>query len=207
MFETKPFASEVDNLKLNNRFLRMTVAALLIMLIIVGIGLLRSMGNERTILVPPEFHKTVWVDSSTLSNEYLEEMAYYLSSLILTVTPETVKYQNDTLLRYSSPDIRGILKIALDNQALKLTANGASTIFHPSTIVFGDLKHPMSVVISGTLTTYIIDKKVGDSPKSFLVGFEYRSGKVSLKTFKEVNQNDPFGEKSAVTDNSIFIQR
>ena len=205
--EKKPFASEIDNLRYNNRFLRLMTLGLMSLVIIMALGWWRSVGNERTILVPPELHKTVWVDSEKVSKEYLEEMAYFMSSLILTASPDTVKYQGETLLRYVAPEARGAIKASIDNNTVKLAANSASTIFHPSNISFGDGQHAMKVVISGTLTTYVADKKVEDAHKTFLVEFLYRSGKVSLKTFKEVVQNDPFGDKSEVPNNSIFIQR
>ena len=206
MFNKKPFASEIDNLKINNRFLRLITAGFMLISIILTFGLWRAIGNERTILVPPELHKTVWVDSQTVSNEYLEEMAYYMGSLLLTVTPETVKFQNETVLKYASPESRGALKLALDSSAVKIAGNSASTIFHPSSIQVGAGNNAMKVSISGVLVTFITDKKVGETSKSFMLAFEYRSGKIYLKTLKEVAQNDPFGEKSAVTDNSIFIQ-
>lgn len=203
----KPFASEIDNLRANNQFLRMMLAGTFLMMFIMAFGWWRSVGNERTILIPPEIHKTVWVDAEKVSNEYLEEMAYYISTLVLTVSPETVKYQGETLLRYAAPEARGALKTAVEMNAAKLAANSASTIFHPSSIAFGNGKNAMKVVITGVLSTFVADKKVEDAQKSFLVDFKYRSGKIFIVNLQEVASNDPFGDKSAVPDNSIFIQR
>ena len=83
----KPFGGEIDNLRSNNRFLRLVAAGQLLILIIMAAGWWRSVGNERTILVPPELHKTVWVDSEKVSKEYLEEMSYFIGSLILNASP------------------------------------------------------------------------------------------------------------------------
>lgn len=207
MFGRKPFAGELDNLRSSNNFLKIVITAQLIVSIVMVLGWWRSVGNERTILVPPDLHKTVWVDSEKVSNEYLEEMAYFISSLVLNATPESIKYQGDTLLRYAAPETRGALKASIDTNAAKLSANSASTIFHPSSITFGEAQNAMKVLITGVLTTFVADKKVEDAQKTFLLEFVYRTGKVSLKTFKEVAQNDQFGEKSAVSDNSIFMQR
>lgn len=202
-----PFASELDNLRLNNRFLRLFVTGLMVLVIIMAMGWWRSVGNERTILVPPEFHKTVWVDSETVSDSYLEEMAYFMSSLVLNVTPESVHYQGEKLLSYSVPEERGALKIALDVNESKIVANSASTVFHPASIAVGKDKNAMKVSMTGGLSTFIGDKKIQDARKTFVASFAYRLGKVYLKSFKEAEQDDPFGEKNATPTSTIFIQR
>ena len=65
----------------------------------------------------------------------------------------------------------------------------------------------MKVAITGVLTTFVSDKKVESVQKTFTLEFVYRTGKIFLKSFKEVNQNDPFDDKNSITNNSIFIQR
>lgn len=208
MFNKKPYPAEIDNLRVNNRFLRIFLSVLLVVILMMTWALLRSMGNERTIIVPPDIHKSFWVNQETVSNEYLEQMAYFITGLMLTVTPETVKYQGDTLMKYVSPEMRGQMKTIIANNADKMTANSASTIFHPATLQFGDSNNKMKVVVTGVLTTFIADKKINDSSKTYLIAFAYRSGQISLQIFKEVLPNDPFNENSkpAADHNDIIIQ-
>src|SRR3990167_4347640 len=47
--------------------------------------------SERIILVPPHITKTLSVEGSVVSKEYLEEMGLYMSKLLLDLTPTNFK--------------------------------------------------------------------------------------------------------------------
>lgn len=200
----KRFPADIDNLRSINKFLRLQAFVILLIALITSIGWYKSIGSERIVLVPPENKKTVWVDDQNVSNDYLEEMAYYMATQILNTTPETARYQGEKLMNYAAPEERGVLKMKIDENVTKIIAYGASTVFHPNSISIGSGKDALEVAMTGSMSTFIADKRVSEATKTFLIKFSYSSGKLHLKTFKEVNINDPFNESDSGNNGISF---
>jgi conjugal transfer pilus assembly protein TraE len=81
------------------KFLRAVIVGLLsllcIVLVIEGITLMR----ETTTIVPPEVRRPYEVGADYASNDYLMDMAGYVLDKVLTVSPETVEYNNKIILK------------------------------------------------------------------------------------------------------------
>lgn len=154
----------------------------------------RLIGLERTILVPPVVHKTFWVDSDKVSAEYLEQMGYFLLQLVLNVSPQSVDYQSKLLLQYAAPASYGEIKTAMAVVAERLKRDGASTVFSPRSLTTDERE--LKVAVQGSLTTFIGDRRVSETNKAYLVELQYALGKLYIKSFKEVNANDPLDTKA-----------
>ena len=76
--------------------------------LVLALFAVRLSGHERIVIVPPNIHKTFWVESDRVSSEYLEQMGYFLLQLTLNVTPQSVDHQAKLLLPFSEPRIRSI---------------------------------------------------------------------------------------------------
>ena len=180
------------------RFLRRSNRTLGISLVITGIALLFSVfailnliGSERTVIVPPTIEKTFWVSRDKVSGEYLEQMAGYMSWLVLDVSPATIDWKRKSLLTYVAPDDHASMKTKMDLEADRLRTNNATTSFQIQQLTANEKQQ--SVVATGRLRRLINGSDVGDPEvRSFLIQFKYTGGRVHLQAFKEIpyGQND-----------------
>ncbi len=156
----------------------------------------RLVGSERIVVLPPTISKSFWVGNDRASAEYLEQMGYFLVQLALNVTPQSVDYQSKLLLEYVAPASYGEIKTAMAVVAERLKRDGASTVFGARNLTTD--QRTSRVAIQGVLTTFIGDRRVSESTKSYLVEFEFATGRLTMKSFKEVQVDDPLDTKSAV---------
>ena len=155
-------------------------------------------GRERVVLVPPEIHKSFWVEPEALSAEYLEQMGYFLLQLTLNVTPQNVDHQARVLLRYADPEVAGALRSTLTASAERLKRDGAATVFSAQDVSV-DLPR-RRVTARGRLTTYVSDRRVSELIKTYHLGFTVRAGRVSVVSFQEKDDAptaDAAGESAA----------
>jgi conjugal transfer pilus assembly protein TraE len=78
--------------------------------------------------------------------------------------------------------------------AERLKRDGASTVFSPRSLTTDERE--LKVAVQGSLTTFIGDRRVSEANKAYLVELQYALGKLYIKSFKEVNANDPLDIKA-----------
>lgn len=145
----------------------------------------------RTIFMPPEISKSFWVDGRSLSPEYLEQMGSWIISQYGTVSPSTVDFQNNTLLKYVHPSIHGELAVRFKMGANRLKSENLSKIFTPREVRISE--KGQSVVLIGAQSTWIADKRVpNDQNKAFLVTFGYDGSRTFIKELRETDPLRPF---------------
>jgi conjugal transfer pilus assembly protein TraE len=71
------------------------------------VTVLLMVGRERTVVTPPTLQKSFWVEGDQVSGSYLEQMAGWIATLILDVSPGNIDYNKTILLQYSAPDAHG----------------------------------------------------------------------------------------------------
>lgn len=150
----------------------------------------------RTILVPPEINKTFWVDGRSIGPEYLEQMGSWVISQFATVSPATVEFQSNNLLKYVHPSIYGDLAVRFKMGANRIKAENLSKIFTPREVRISE--KGQSVAFIGLQTTWIADKRVpGDEMKAYLVTFDYDGSRVYIKELRETSPAKPFDPLNA----------
>lgn len=161
------------------------VSALALMLLVALLCMLRMAGNTQTILVPPTIERTFWVSRDQASQEYLEEMAGFISWLILDVTPESIDWKTRTVLRYVAPEESGALKIRQEVEAARMKNLNASTAFAIQKMLTNEKEQ--SVLLIGQLTTKVNGERTSMLDKQYLAMFAFSGGRVHIKSFKEVS--------------------
>lgn len=192
------FKKFTDRLKNNSeeiRFYRMVIVGLILLVVLMAMTIKQSIGNSRTVITPPQLTKEFWVSGSDVSQDYLEQMAYWYTGLALNITPQVSKYQNDLFLKYADPASSGRLAAEAGARAEFLNKNNAATVFSTRTIA-ADMP-TKRVAVTGTLTTYVADKRVSERNATYMIGFNYINGQLYVSDFKETNAQDPFGIGSA----------
>ncbi len=170
------------------------VTGLMLLSMVLSISTCSLIGRERIILVPPTISKSFWVDKAKVSSDYLDQMALFLIQLMLNVSPRSVDFQSKILLQYAAPEAYAELKTAMMATSERLKRDNAVTLFQPT--VFNIDEPNMRVAANGLLATYIGDKRVSETNKTYLIEFRYTGGKLYLSGFKEALSNDPFGLKT-----------
>jgi conjugal transfer pilus assembly protein TraE len=185
------FTAERDNQRAEILFMRIAVGGLVLALLANAGASLSVAGSERTILVPPEVHKTFWVSDQKVSTEYLQEMAYWYAGLALNVTPHVAEYQKNLFLKYAAPSEYGRLQAEFGARTEFIRKNNASTQFSPQSVTPDEAA--MKVALTGVLLTWVGDKKASEKQTTYVVGFRYLNGRLHVSEFKETSDQDPFG--------------
>lgn len=187
--------SQRDRDKSEIRFLRITCGILGVVLVLSGSLSFKLAGSGRDTVIPPEVHKTFWVNDETFSPEYLEEMTYFIAGLQLNVTPANIDYQLRQFQKYAAPNAFGRLEVAGKLAAEKIRRESASTLVSAQQII-PDVSNRKGA-ICGMLSTYVTDKLAGTRQSCWVVDFDYLNGRIHVKDFRETSMQDPFGAAKA----------
>ena len=180
---------DIASVRRATTFLVVLLVGSMLVNLVLAVFTMRLAGHQRIVVVPPNIHKTFWVESDQVSSEYLEQMGYFLMQLTLNVTPQSVDHQAKVLLQYAAPASFGELRTALLAAAERLKRDGASTIFSARDLMVDE--RALKVGVRGQLTTFISDRRVSDVSKGYAIELQYAGGRLFLKAFRETNPNDP----------------
>ncbi len=156
-----------------------------------GMLLFRTLGLERTVVVPPTIEKSFWVSGNSVSRSYLEQMAYWYAGLVLNVTQSTGNFQKELFLRYASPDKLGALSADMDQRLNYIAKNSTSTMFTIQTMSTDE--KAMRVALAGQLDTFVQDKRLPSRQVIYVIAFKNLNGRLFVDEFKETNDKDIFG--------------
>ncbi len=182
-------AEDIASARRATSFLVALLVGSMLVNLVLAVFAARLSGHERIVVVPPNIHKTFWVESDRVSSEYLEQMGYFLMQLTLNVTPQSIDHQAKLLLQYAAPASFGELRTALLAAAERLKRDGASTVFSAQDLVVDE--RALKVGVRGQLTTFISDRRVSEVSKAYAIELQYSGGRLFLKAFRETNPNDP----------------
>jgi conjugal transfer pilus assembly protein TraE len=141
-------------------------------------------GRQQIVLVPPVIEKTFWVSHDAVSASYLEQMAAFVSYLLLDVAPASIEWKANLLKQYVLEPKQGEYETRQKLEADRLKSLNASTQFAISGLVASE--RDMTVMVNGHLSTYINGSRTSEESKSFLAKFVYTQGRIHLNKFEEV---------------------
>lgn len=181
-----------ENASQEIRFLRILLAALVLVAAIEGIAILNLLGDARTVITPPHIRQGFWVSNHAVSRQYLEEMAYWYAGLALNITPAGLAYQNELFLKYALPSEFGRLQQEMAARSEFLKKNQTSSQFAVETITVDEKR--LRVALNGKLHTWVADKRAGMRDATFMIGFHYLNGKLYISDFRETSHQDLFDD-------------
>lgn len=182
--------NERESLRSQVNFLRTVVLSLIALLCLMAGGWGWTVINERSILVPPEVRRPYEVGASYGSKDYLADMSTYVLSMMFTISPETVEWQNKVILKMTHPDGYGKLKAELEANAQRLKRDRIATVWIPRTEKVSE--RSKTVVVAGKLKTYIADVLTSEKDKEYQVEFEITSsGRLYVVRVQEVVKPEP----------------
>lgn len=150
--------------------------------------------NEKIIITPPELKESFWVEGNRFSKNYLEEMASFYAHLLLDVSPETLLYQGEIVLRSADPSSYSRLKLKLFQDHKKMKRENSTSHFHPQKAVI-DTQN-LQVQLEGLMNQYVSGKLVSSYQEKFVIRFSASKGKLFIKDFVLVDtKNQKFNEE------------
>lgn len=198
------YESEKTDAKASRNQWQRMAFGLLVANIVLSIFVITTDTTEKTLVVPPTIERPFWVKGGEVSPEYLEEMARYLSSLVLTVTPKSVGGNVDIFMRYVAPGSYGATKAAMDVGAERLKHNSASTTFYP--VEYQTKSKQLQTVISGDFVTMVGKQVVSQARRSWRFTYTFEGGRLWVQEFVEVSNEHPFDKTvgdSATADTGV----
>lgn len=165
-----------------------TTLALLAVVVLLCVALIKTVGNQRIILIPTPLQQAGWVDKARVSEGYLAEMTRYYSSLFLDVSPNNQNAHIDEILHYSAAESNGALKTQLLAEADYLKRNHVSTWFSPASVAVDT--NNFTADITGDLHLMVGKEEVKDSRVTYRAHYVYRNGALLISGFNEVKKDE-----------------
>jgi conjugal transfer pilus assembly protein TraE len=117
-------------------------------------------------------------------------MGAFVAWLQLDVSPKTVAWKRDVLLKWVAPDDYEGIKKHMDIEADRLVRNNAATFFEPQQLTADEKEQ--SVLITGRLRRQINGVDVGEPEvRTYTAKFKYAGGRVHVNVFKEIVNAQP----------------
>lgn len=143
-------------------------------------------GREKVVVVPPTVEKSFWVSKSSVSPEYLAEMAHFLAYLRLNATPSSLDEQVSLLLGYTHPRFYNVLKAQLVKEKERINHEHITTAFYPSETKVDT--HTLKALIKGELKTNVGEASLPSRPVTYLITFQYEAWRLLVTSFEEVKE-------------------
>jgi conjugal transfer pilus assembly protein TraE len=185
----KHASNELQKLQSQLRFQRVMniglVAAINLGILLLGFTVFR----ETTHILPPEIRRPYEIGADYANKDYLLDMANYVLSMVLTVTPESVEHNNKVILKMTQPEGYANLKAALDAAALRVKQERVTTVWVPHHEEIYEKEKRIKV--NGKFKTFIADKLTSERDKTYLVDFTItNSGRLYVSKIEEFVKDD-----------------
>ena len=177
------YLDEKRNLTSRNRLLTFAVVALVLAAAVQGIGTVRALRYQRTILVPASLNHRVEFVGDRASPEYVRELARYVSGLALNVTPATASANFEELLTLYSPKAYGAGRKAFYAMARDIESAKVSGVFYPLKIRPEEAKG--RIEIEGHRKLYTDDHLAESGRKTYVLRYELADGRFQILGFVE----------------------
>jgi conjugal transfer pilus assembly protein TraE len=138
--------------------------------------------KERVVLVPAQINTQMWTERKAVSKEYLEEMTLFFAHLLFDVSPHSMGYQRDVILRNVDPAAYNSLKHKLIKEEEKYKKENLTTTFRPTKIIVNTSK--LETIVIGYLTSFVGGKQMQQITDTYLIKFRYDAGRLFIKSFE-----------------------
>lgn len=138
--------------------------------------------KERVVLVPAQINTQMWTERKAVSKEYLEEMTLFFAHLLFDVSPHSMGYQRDVILRNVDPSAYNSLKHKLIKEEGKYKKENLTTTFRPTKIIVNTSK--LETLVAGYLTSFVGGKQMQQITDTYLIKFRYDAGRLFIKSFE-----------------------
>lgn len=138
--------------------------------------------KERVVLVPAQINTQMWTERKAVSKEYLEEMGLFFAHLLLDVSPHSMGYQRDVILRNVDPANYNGLKHQLIKEEEKYKKENLTTTFRPTKVIVNTAT--LQTLITGYLTSFVGGRQMQQITDHYVIKFRYDAGRLFIRSFE-----------------------
>lgn len=172
-----------------NRVIYLKNLYLVILILSVSVNCILAVSSyfkqKETILVPLSLSSDYKFDGKSYSPQYLEDLSRDIVQTMLNVTPENMKYIEQTLLQHVHPSYYGVLKDDLKTLFQMIKKKRVTTVFYPKSFVSD--ANTLTVIVKGQLHSYMGQHRVSIDKKSYKIEFAQSGHTLTFKKIKEHN--------------------
>lgn len=140
--------------------------------------------TERVIVIPAVVEKEFWIDGSSVSPTYLEQIGCFIGDLLLIRSPASADMQLTILMRHTAPEFSINLSSKLAAELIKLKKEHTSYIFFRTGILVE--MERTSVVLEGDRSIFLGDKLISKVREKYRLGFKNDNGRLLLASIERI---------------------
>jgi type IV conjugative transfer system protein TraE len=177
-----------------SRILQLTVLVLTIAVLIL------ARNNTIVHVAPPDFRREYWIGPSSASKEYVEQMAAFLITNAMTMSPDSAEYTVHAFLRFLTPEARGKLETGLKGDAAWVKSNAISQAFYAQSI---DHYGPAKLRIYGTLMRWTGGKLITSKDMAVELQITVTNYSLLIKDMNYVSDEDLKRRRDTSNPNAV----
>lgn len=134
--------------------------------------------QDRVVVLPGSIEKPFWVDATSVSATYTEQLGVFLGQLLLNKSSSSADQQRSVILRHTAPEFYGSMRKKLMEEEKMLRKQSASYAFYPSSVeVAPDCR---AVKLTGDRMLIVSDKRLSTTRESYTLHFVMQGGRLLL---------------------------
>jgi len=166
-----------------NRLLKFTVLIIGIVTLINAGVMLKALGYQRVVIIPPGLQEKTTIEGNKLDEIYVSTFVRYISSLAFSYTPASARRQFDELLLHFDPSAYPQGKTTFYNLAEIITETQLTQVFYIIEITVNT--ETKKIEIEGTKRQYIDDRKIEDDKKTYYIEYTILNGRFFILSITE----------------------
>jgi conjugal transfer pilus assembly protein TraE len=192
MNESK-FKNQIDEITASRNFHKKGNYVLTSIVIVLVLTVFANSGNIRTVVVPPVLTKGFWLDENAADPEYIRQMAHYFAGLALNVHSDSVDFNHQQFLKFTSTRAHPKLQAELGAEAARIKKSNITQQFHPKQIKILEGKREAAVL--GRRIASVGRTETFNDLENYKMEFSFEDGKIVVTNFEKADLYDPFGIK------------
>jgi conjugal transfer pilus assembly protein TraE len=174
------FFTEWEKLKVEKKLLTAIIAILSVAIIVLVTALKSAYYNQKIIVLPPVVTDEFTVTGNAYSRAYLEQIAFYLSDRLLTISPVTVNSSFDTVLKFAPENVAKTLKDSLDRQADTIIKERIYQVFYPTSFD----ATPNTMTVNGILKRFAGNVYQSETNTTVTYQYHVNYGRIYITSFE-----------------------
>ncbi len=175
------FFNEWDKLKMRDNINFYIIVILAVILVVQTIAIINIVQNRTVVILPPKVDQEFQIVGNTLSKSYLEQVSFYISDRIMSLSPSNAKVSLESIAPFLSTDVEHlkVIKKTLEKEAELIISENLFQSFYPNKFQINEKDKIMTV--TGVLRKYIGDMFVQSKDQKIDYPYEIKSGRLIIK--------------------------
>jgi len=176
------YLEKVSNVFAQNGLLKFAMLTIGLSSVLTTYGSYMALNSQKTVLVPPQINKPMWISGNKASDEYIKEFTRYIAGLAFSYHPGTARKQFSELLNMYTPG-----EFVNAQKVFYALANTIEEARVASTFYVNDISNweNRTIEVKGYKTTFFPDKTSEERQTSYYIEYVIVDGKFQIVTIMD----------------------